>query len=111
MAYIETEKVKQIREEIKKAFPSKQGWKFSIKKEHYTGVRIVVLKAPVNFENKPGTSIIPSRESHPYLQQIYNIANSGNHDNSDAMTDYFDVGWYVWLKVGDYDNPFQFVKK
>lgn len=108
MAYISTEQVKKIREEIKQKFPSKENWKFSISREHFSGVRLHVLQAPVNFEHKKGCSILPNRETHPYLQQIYNIANSGNHDNSDAMTDYFDVGWYVWMHIGSYDKEFVF---
>lgn len=33
-----------------------------------------------------------------------------NHDNSDIMTDYFDVGWYVNVNVGKWDKPYQLVK-
>ena len=32
-----------------------------------------------------------------------------NHNNSDIMTDYFDVGWYVDINVGDWDKPYQVV--
>jgi hypothetical protein len=110
MAYITTEQVKEIREALKKKFPSNKGWKFSVTREHRSGVKITVISGPANFDNRPGTTITPNRETHPYLQQIYNIANSGNHDNSDAMTDYFDVGFYVWLSVGTYDKPYQFIK-
>ena len=39
---------------------------------------------------------MPTQETHPYLQQIYSIANCGNHDNSDSMTDYFDVVVAKW---------------
>lgn len=110
MPYISSEQVKQVRETLKKKFPSTKGWKFSVTRDNYSGIRIVVLSGPCNFENKPGSTIRPTRETHPYLQQIYSIANSGNHDNSDLMTDYFDVGWYVWLQVGDYNKPYQFLK-
>ena len=33
-----------------------------------------------------------------------------NHDNSDIMTDYFDVGWYVNINVGKWDKPYVLVK-
>lgn len=33
-----------------------------------------------------------------------------NHDNSDIMTDYFDVGWYVNINVGKWDKPYKLVK-
>jgi hypothetical protein len=29
-----------------------------------------------------------------------------NHDNSDIMTDYFDVGWYVNINVGRWDRDY-----
>jgi len=29
-----------------------------------------------------------------------------NHDNSDIMTDYFDVGWYVSINVGGWNKPY-----
>lgn len=29
-----------------------------------------------------------------------------NHDNSDPMTDYFDVGWYLDINVGRWNKPF-----
>ena len=35
--------------------------------------------------------------------------NIDNYDNSDPMTDYFDVGHYVTLQVGEYDKPFRYI--
>jgi hypothetical protein len=32
--------------------------------------------------------------------------NCDNYDNSDSMTDYFDVGHYVDLNIGKWDKPF-----
>ena len=29
-----------------------------------------------------------------------------NHNNSDIMTDYFDVGWYVNIYVGKWNKPY-----
>lgn len=33
-------------------------------------------------------------------------ASVQNHNNSDIMTDYFDVGWYLDINVGDWDKPY-----
>ena len=30
-----------------------------------------------------------------------------NHDNSDIMTDYFDVGWYIDINVGSWNKPYK----
>lgn len=32
-----------------------------------------------------------------------------NHDRSDTMTDYFDVGWWVDINVGHYNKPYRVV--
>jgi len=64
---------------------------------------------------KSGIQYSPSymhRETVPeILKKIANvIENKGkvNHDNSDSMTDYFDVGFYSYLNVGSYEKPYQF---
>lgn len=33
-----------------------------------------------------------------------------NHNNSDVQSDYFDVGWYLSINVGDWDKPYIFKK-
>ncbi len=42
-----------------------------------------------------------------FMQKAKHIMNEGNHDRSDIMTDYFDVGWYVDLHIGRWNKPFQ----
>ncbi len=43
------------------------------------------------------------------LAKIVAALNTGNHDNSDLMTDYFDVGHYISLRIGDYGKPFRYI--
>jgi len=31
----------------------------------------------------------------------------GNHNNTDLMSDYFDVGWYISINVGKWDKPYE----
>ncbi len=40
------------------------------------------------------------------IQAILDAMNDGNHNRSDIMTDYHDVGWYVGFKVGKWDKPY-----
>lgn len=47
-----------------------------------------------------------SGTSREVLTKIFGALNTGNHDRSDVMTDYFDVGWYVEVKIGDYQKPY-----
>ena len=41
-----------------------------------------------------------------FLSEVMPLMNKGNHDNSDLMTDYFDVGWYVDVNIGKWDKPY-----
>ena len=45
-------------------------------------------------------------ETLAFLKEVNTAMNVGNHDNSDIMTDYFDVGWYTNINVGKWDKPF-----
>jgi len=40
------------------------------------------------------------------LAELITAMNDGNHDRSDAMTDYFDVGWYIDINVGRWNVPY-----
>lgn len=40
------------------------------------------------------------------FDKIFDAMNTDNHDNSDIMTDYFDVGHYVDVQIGKWDRPF-----
>jgi hypothetical protein len=41
-----------------------------------------------------------------FLKEVMPALNTGNHNNSDVQTDYFDVGWYVDVNVGKWDKPY-----
>jgi len=40
------------------------------------------------------------------MEKLKTTMFAGNHDNSDAMIDHFDVGWYVSINVGKWDKPY-----
>jgi len=40
------------------------------------------------------------------LKEIMEVMQAGNHDNSDIQSDYFDVGWYVEIKIGNWNKPY-----
>lgn len=48
-------------------------------------------------------------KARDFLKKLKKVMMEGNHDNSDTMTDYFDVGWYVDIKIGNYDKPYQLI--
>jgi len=41
-----------------------------------------------------------------FLSEVIPAMNVGNHDNSDPMIDYFDVGWYVDVEIGKWNKPY-----
>ena len=43
-------------------------------------------------------------EALAFLSEVIPAMNVGNHDNSDMMTDYFDVGWYIGVRLGKWDK-------
>ena len=49
MAYITAEQVKEKRNLIKKAFPAKEGWKFSVTREHHSSIIIAIMQYPDNY--------------------------------------------------------------
>ncbi|AWY09354.1 hypothetical protein vBRpoSV10_232 [Ruegeria phage vB_RpoS-V10] len=49
MAYITTEEVAEMRARLKAAFPLKDGWKFSLTKEHHSSVNFRFMAGPHEF--------------------------------------------------------------
>ena len=47
-----------------------------------------------------------SGKAKSFLSEVLAVMNSGNHDNSDIQSDYFDVGWYVDVNIGQWDKPY-----
>ena len=45
-----------------------------------------------------------------FLSELFPAMNDGNHDRSDIQTDYFDVGWYVDVNIGKWNQPYALVK-
>lgn len=40
------------------------------------------------------------------FKELYNAMNDGNWDKSDIQTDYFNVGWYTDIRVGEWNKPY-----
>lgn len=40
------------------------------------------------------------------VRELMEALNDGNHDHSDIQSDYFNVGWYVDLKIGKWNQPY-----
>lgn len=44
------------------------------------------------------------------LEKAIPVLNTGNHDRSDIQSDYFDVGWYVNVNIGQWNKPYVVTK-
>lgn len=47
-------------------------------------------------------------ESLAFFTAARDALMTGNHNNSDPMTDYFDVGWYLSFEIGRWNKPCRF---
>lgn len=125
MAYMSQEKKARIAAALKLVVP--KGWKYSLAVRHHSTIVLTISEAPVDlieaFHNpdsgraKPLEYGINPYYWHEHLRneslretftQILAALNDGNHDRSDHMTDYYDVGWYVDVSFGRYAKPFKF---
>ena len=45
-----------------------------------------------------------------FLSEVIPAMNEGNWDKSDAQVDYFNVGWYVDVNIGRWNQPYALIK-
>lgn len=125
MAFISKEETKNIRENLKKAFPN---LKFSVTTLHHSKVSVIIKSGDVDFigamecaDNAANFGInvneyhfekyFFTEETQQIIPKIFTIIKSqGWYDNSDAMTDYFDVAYYYSLGIGDYNSKYELIK-
>lgn len=129
MAYMSQERKAQLAPAIK-AVLKKYGLKGSISVDNHSTLVVTIKEGPIDFignmlavaATRPGryNNGTPTyMQVNPYwiadhytgsardcLLALKEAMDRGNHDNSDAMTDYFDVGWYVNINVGKWNKPY-----
>ena len=138
MAYISTDDVKHIRNELKKELPQ---YKFSVVRDHHSSVSISLMKGPAfndyeyfdRYNNTITTANLSDGEHHQinqfHLEDFYGkenadilskidtisrtapAKNGGKvwYNDSDIMTDYFDIAYYVHISVGKWNKPYEVV--
>ena len=121
MPYITTDRVKEIRNELKKNFPT---FKLSVTRRHHSVVVVSILEAPFDLmPNKEGKKHTPInyfyiKENYKdtpkiaeTLQGIYDIMDEGNRTVSHDG-DYGDVPkFYTDLEIGQWDREFKVVER
>ena len=120
MAYINKVETAIIRNDLKAAFPA---FRFSVRMRHHMAVTVTILSGPVDFQLGNDRDGVP----HKYMDVTYNnpfdglcadlitemlaVINKKNFDNSDIQSDYFSVGFYLTLTIGDYNKPYVIKEK
>lgn len=132
MAYVSPDLKKSLAPVIK-AICKKHGVKATLAVRHHSTLVLNVKSGKIDFfESFNRLGMAESRPDHlpfkpethdicvnPYhykrhfdgkalkfLSEVIPAMNKGNHDNSDIMTDYFDVGWYIDVNIGKWNKPY-----
>lgn len=132
MAFITAKEVGVIRRNLKEAFPTKEGWKFSVKLDSgHLGVMVCFMEGPVELlaydngnEWRPPRSSDPTQvmlreqinhfwidEHHPpatatIFKKAHDIIAQDHWDHSNAQIDYFSCAFYIHMGVGHYNKPY-----
>ena len=133
MAYMSQEKKAKIAPVVKKIL-AKYNLKGSLSVRNHMSLCLKIKQGPIDFiknfndtvSQRPGwggSFATGSVSLNPYhvqdhftgralaaLRELYAAMMDGNHDRSDIMTDYFDVGWYIDIDVGTWNAPYALVK-
>lgn len=127
MAYMNQERKAKLAPAIKAAL-QKYGIKGTISTDRYS-LTVTIKSGPIDFiknynetvRQRPGQLYFAEKymqvndhwyhdhfsgRAKTFLTELITAMNVGNHDNSDIMTDYFDVGWYVHVNVGRWNKPY-----
>lgn len=109
MAYITKETVKDIRNALKKEFPQT---KFSVRLFHNMKVSVSIMTSPY-FDDDINMNINHNwldrypEDAKVFLKRVDEIIRTTGdyYNNTDIMTDYFDVAFYYDIEVGKWDKP------
>ena len=126
MAYMNQETKAKLAPKIK-AICAKYGVKASLAVRHHSTLVLNVSSGKLDFIgdfNKSAKEYpaVDSIQVNPYsvertftgnckdfLTEVLEVMNTGNFDDSDIHTDYFHVGWYVDVNIGQWDKSYKLV--
>ena len=118
MAYIDQDKKKELAPKIKEVL-KKHGVKGTISISHHSNLVVRLKEGKVdlygekvdsnNWCGSHGSDSVNTYHidssfigvSKDFLNELHAAMNDGNWDKSDVMTDYFNVGWYSDIVVGN----------
>lgn len=124
MAYFNQERKAQMMPALKELCAA-YGVKASFGVKNHSTFACVITSSRINFvqdyisdnQDKNVTTINVNEhyihnsftgEAKEFLLKLKGIMMEGNWNNSDPMTDYFDVGWYIDISIGKWDRPYKY---
>jgi len=111
MAYFNQEMKKQKAPKIKEIL-KKYNMKGSLSVDNHSSVCLTLKSGRLDFSadhQNINTYHIDKHfdgDKRNFLKECYEALMEGNHNNSDIYTDYFDIGWYVYINIGKWDKPY-----
>jgi hypothetical protein len=132
MAYMSQERKKEIAPVVKQVL-AKYKLKGSLGVRHHSTLVLNITEGAIDFIKNYnevnagrmvyGEPIRPAEDSlsiNPYhfdkaysdtalqaITELHAAMMKGNHDRSDSMSDYFDVGWYIDINIGQWNKPYK----
>jgi hypothetical protein len=118
MAYISTERVKSIRDQIKNAYPR---YKWSVSRRHGSTVVIVLQESDLPYDNvhqpinqywfKESEKL--TTKTKLIIQHVLEICNSVercyDRNAGDVGADYADSTYFIDLDIGQWDRPHKII--
>lgn len=126
MAYASRDLKAKLEPQIK-ALAKEYGVKATMARHHASTIVLNIQKGNIDFINdqkedwttsKTYTTVYHKNverqfkegtKALAFMKKAVAIIDQDNHDNSDIMSDYFDVGYYVDINVGKWDKPYQLI--
>lgn len=111
MAFMNQERKTALAPAIK-AILKKYGMKGSLSVHNHLSLVLTLTEGDIDFgvtNHQVNTYWVQDHwqgKAKDFLVEVIAAMNVGNWDNSDAMTDYFDVGWYVNVNIGKWNKPY-----
>lgn len=120
MAYMDQDLKRELMTGIKKVL-NKYGMKATFRVRNSMVLQAVVRSGKIDFESDmAGVNVVTNcKGDSPYIhgielkgqalaffKELGEAMHKGNHNHSDPVTDYFNVGWYVDIYIGERNKSY-----
>ena len=105
MAYMNKEKKAKVAPAVK-AICAKYGVKGTLKVHNHSTLILTLRSGKIDFWGSVSDKMEWTGEAKKFMDEAEAAMMTGNHDNSDIMADYFNVGLYVKINIGEWNKPY-----